>query len=124
VTAAGHVGNLGGALRASLNFGRAARQSTWVLISLGLPHAPSFLRAICSIPSFGIAKVAANVCSPEIPAKMPTNRTAAVNFCTCFQRAMKIFLKIWNQTSSLSYCYYLYFQTGAPGRQSPIPITI
>jgi hypothetical protein len=26
------------------NFGRAARQSTSVLISLGLPHAPSFLR--------------------------------------------------------------------------------
>ena len=35
----------------SLNFGRTARQSTSVLISLGLPHAPSFLRAICSIPS-------------------------------------------------------------------------
>src|SRR5207248_2768866 len=33
--------------------------------SLGLAHAPSFLRAICSIPSFGIAKVAVNVCSPD-----------------------------------------------------------
>jgi hypothetical protein len=32
------------------NFGRAVRQSTSILISLGLPHEPSFLRAICSIP--------------------------------------------------------------------------
>lgn len=46
------------------NFGRAARQSMSVLICLGLAHAPSFL-AICSIPSFGIAKVAVNVCSPD-----------------------------------------------------------
>src|SRR6266481_1240999 len=94
------------------NFGRVARQSTSVLICLGLAHAPSFL-AICSIPSFGIAKVAANVCSPEIPTKMPTNRTAAMNFYACFQRVTKIFLKIWNQTSSLSYCYYLCFRYGA-----------
>jgi uncharacterized protein (DUF849 family) len=71
-----------------------------------LPHAPSFLRAICSIPLFGITKVAANDCSPEIPTKMPTNRTAAVNFYACFQRATKIFLKIWNQTNDVSYCYY------------------
>jgi hypothetical protein len=98
-------------------------KSTSVLISLGLPHAPSFLRAICSIPLFGIAKVAANVCSPEIPTKMPTNRTAAVNFYACFQRATKIFLKIWNQTSSISYCYCLCFQSGAPGRQSLNTIT-
>jgi hypothetical protein len=63
------------------NFGRAARQSTSVLICLGLAHAPSFLRAICSIPSFGIAKFAVNVCSPDantIPTKMPTNRTAGI----------------------------------------------
>jgi len=32
---------------------------------LGLAHAPSFLRVICSIPSFGIAKFAVNVCSPD-----------------------------------------------------------
>jgi hypothetical protein len=68
-------------------------QSTSVLISLGLPHAPSFLRAICSIPLFGIAKVAANVCSLEIPTKMPTNRTAAVNFYARFQRTTKMFLE-------------------------------
>jgi hypothetical protein len=47
----------------------------------GLALAPSFLRAICSIPSFGIAKFAVNVCSPDtntIPTKMPTNRTAGI----------------------------------------------
>jgi hypothetical protein len=38
-------------------------------------------------------KVGVNVCSPEIPTKMPTNRTAAVNFYACFQCATKIFLK-------------------------------
>src|SRR5467141_4981829 len=46
-----------------------------------LAHAPSFLRAICSIPSFGIAKFAVNVCSPDtntIPTKIPTNRTAGI----------------------------------------------
>src|SRR5882762_11864273 len=46
-----------------------------------LAHAPSFLRAICSIPSFGIAKFAVNVCSPDtntIPTKMQTNRTAGI----------------------------------------------
>ncbi|WP_426409762.1 hypothetical protein [Bradyrhizobium ganzhouense] len=32
-----------------------------VLICLGSAHAPTF----CSIPSFGIAKVAVNVCSPD-----------------------------------------------------------
>jgi hypothetical protein len=41
---------------------RAARQSTSVLICLGLAHAPSFLRAIYSIPSFGIAEFVVNVC--------------------------------------------------------------
>jgi hypothetical protein len=38
-----------------------AGSSTPVLISLGLPHAPSFLRAICSIPLFAIAKFVAIV---------------------------------------------------------------
>src|ERR1700722_5094080 len=36
----------------------------------------------------------------RIPTKMPANRTAAVNFYACFQRATKMFLKIWNQTNS------------------------
>jgi len=81
---------------------------------------------LLQMPDLGVSlgeKVAANVCSPEIPTKMPTNRTAAVNFYVCFQRTAKIFLKIWNQTNSVSYCYCLCFQPGAPGRQSPNAIT-
>jgi len=59
------VGSLGGAPRAVSSFGRAARQSTSVLICFGLALAPSFLRAIRSIPSFGITKFAVNICSPD-----------------------------------------------------------
>jgi hypothetical protein len=44
----------------------------------GLALAPSFLRAIRSIPSFGIAKFGVNVL-PPIPTRMPTKRTAAVS---------------------------------------------
>jgi len=43
------------------NFGRAARQSTFGQICFGVAPAPSLLRAICSIPSFGIAKFVAIV---------------------------------------------------------------
>jgi hypothetical protein len=39
----------------------------------GSALAPSFLRAICSIPSFGIAKFAVNVCSPDT--NKNTNKT-------------------------------------------------
>jgi hypothetical protein len=38
--------------------------------------------------------------------KMPTNRTAAVSFYAFFNAPRKSSLKIRNQTSSLSYCYY------------------
>jgi hypothetical protein len=39
------------------NFGWAARQSTSVLIRSGFALAPSFLRAISSIPSFGNSEI-------------------------------------------------------------------
>ena len=74
----------------------------------GLALAPSFLRAIRSIPSFGIAKFAVNVCFPD------TNKNAnKTDGCSeyaefdpvmysnsdllpyvCFQCVAKIFLKI------------------------------
>src|SRR3977135_4047743 len=53
VEAGAHPPDLGGRQASLSNFGRAARQSTSVLICLGLAHAPSFLRAIFLIPSFG-----------------------------------------------------------------------
>jgi hypothetical protein len=58
VTATGHVGNLGGAPRALVEF----RSGGAVF---GLALAPSFLRAICSNRSFGIAKFAVNVCPSD-----------------------------------------------------------
>src|SRR5882724_13220223 len=64
----------------SLNFGRAARQSTSVLISLGLPHAPSFFRAICSIPFVRNSESRRERFVLPLPTKIPTNRMAAVNF--------------------------------------------
>src|SRR5450432_2456258 len=68
-TAAGHVGNLGGAPRAFVEF----RSGGAAVDVFGLALAPSFLRAICSIPSFGIAKFAVNVCSSDT--NKNTNKT-------------------------------------------------
>jgi hypothetical protein len=52
----------------------------------GLALAPSFLRAICSIPSFGIAKFAVNIWSPD------TNKmqNGLPRTFTCFQCPAKI----------------------------------
>jgi len=47
-TAAGHVGNLGGAPRTLVEF----RSGAAAVDVFGLAVAPSFLRAICSIPQF------------------------------------------------------------------------
>jgi hypothetical protein len=51
----------------------------------GLALAPSFLRAICSIPSFGIAKFAVNVCS------LDTNKNAnKTDGCREFLRVLSM----------------------------------
>lgn len=73
---------------------------------------PSFLRAICSMPSFGISKFAIR----PIPAKMPANWTAGANFYGCFNVSRKFSRENRNRTSALSDCYYLHFFRGAPGR--------
>jgi hypothetical protein len=52
-TAVGHVGNLGGAPRALIEF----RSDGAAVDVFGLALAPSFLRAICSIPSFGNSQI-------------------------------------------------------------------
>jgi hypothetical protein len=79
--AAGYVGNLDGAPRAIVEsrLGGAAVDVGSDLLGVGAR--PPFLRAICSIPSFGMAKVAVNVCSPDtstIPTKIPTYRLAGI----------------------------------------------
>jgi hypothetical protein len=85
-------------------------------ICFGLAPAPSFLRAICSIPSFGIAKFAAIVLISRCQQKCQQIGRMELTFYQCFQRVLKIFLKIWNQTNGLSYCFYWCFHLGAPGR--------
>ena len=66
-----------------------------------LALAPSFLRAICSIRSFGIAKFAATVWSPD------TNKNAnKMGGSREFLRVFSIHReKIRNRTSEVSYCY-------------------
>jgi len=107
----------------SSNFGRAARQSTSVLICLGLALAPWFLRAIRSIPSFGIAKFAAIVLISGCQQKCQQIGRMELTFYECFQRGLKISPKIWNQTNGLSYCFYWCFQLGAPGQRRTSALT-
>ena len=85
-------------------------------ICFGVAPAPSLLRAICSIPSFGIAKLAAIVLISRCQQKCQQIRRMELTFYQCFQGGSKIFPKIWNRTNGLSYCFYWYFQLGAPGR--------
>jgi hypothetical protein len=85
-------------------------------ICFGVAPAPSLLRAICSIPSFGIAKFAAIVLISRCQQKCQQIGRMELTFYQCFQRGSKIFPKIWNQTNGLSYCFYWRFQLGAPGR--------
>jgi hypothetical protein len=65
-TFAGHVGNLGGAPRALVEF-----RSGGAAVNVGPDQLGVAARAIVlaggiwSIPSFGITKVAVNVCSPD-----------------------------------------------------------
>ena len=92
-------------------------------ICFGVAPAPSLLRAICSIPSFGIAKFAAIVLISRCQQKCQQIGRMELTFYQCFQRGSKIFPKIGNQTNGLSYCFYWCFQLGAPGRQSPNTIT-
>src|SRR6267378_631606 len=74
-TAAGYVGNLGGAPRALVEF----RSGGAAVDVFGLALAPSFLRAICSIDSFGNSEIRRERFVLPIPTKIPTNRTAAVS---------------------------------------------
>jgi hypothetical protein len=67
----------------------AARQSTSVLICLGLAHAPSFVRAICSIPSFGIANSPRRF-ALSIPAKIPAKKSAAAGASANFHQRFQM----------------------------------
>ncbi len=92
-------------------------------ICFGLAPSPSFLRAICSFPSFGIGEIRRDRLISRCQRKYQQIGRLVLTFYQCFQRSSKIFSKIWNRTNGLSYCFYWYFQLGAPGRQSPSIIT-
>ena len=84
-----------------------------------LALAPSFLRAICSIPSFGNSEIRRERLFPDT--NKNTNKTDP---CREFLRVFSMRReKIRIRTSVINYCYYLSFQIGAPGRQSLSTIT-
>jgi hypothetical protein len=101
-TAAGHIGDLGGAPRTIVEF-RAGGAPVDVF---GLARAPSFLRAICSTPLVRNSEIRHEHLVPPVPTKMPTKRTAAANFYVWFQCSAKNFLKIRSRANALSYCYH------------------
>jgi hypothetical protein len=114
--AAGHVGYLGGAQRAVVEFrlGRAA-------VDVGPGSAGGNARAIVLAGNLLNSFVRNSGSSPRmfvppIPTKMPTTRTAGADFYACFRGAAKILLKIWKRTSNVTHCYYCCFKPGAPGR--------
>ena len=73
------------------NFGRAAAVEI-SQIRCGLaPPVPSFLRAICSIPSFGIAKLAAAPLAWRYQQKYQQSGSAAVGLCLDFQSVATVF---------------------------------
>ena len=92
-TAAGHVGNLGGAPRALVEF-----RSGGAAVDVGPDQLGVAARAIVLAGHLLNSFVRNSESRRErlfsqIPTKMPTNRTAAVNFYACFQRATKMFLE-------------------------------
>src|SRR5438093_10169336 len=109
-TAAGHVGNLGGTPRALVEF-----RSGGAAVDVGPDQLGVAARAIVLAGHLLNSFVRNSESRRERLFSRDTNKNAnkpdgCVNFYACFQCATKIFLKIWNQTSSLSYCYCLYFQ--------------
>jgi hypothetical protein len=70
----------------------------------GLALAPSFLRAICSIPSFGKAKFAVDIWSPDT--NKNANKTHSCReLLRVFSMPTKNSLKIRNGTDTVSYYY-------------------
>jgi hypothetical protein len=73
------------------NFGRAAAVEISQICCGLAPTAPSFLRAICSIPSFGIAKLAAAPLAWRYQQKYQQSGSAAVGLCLDFQSVATVF---------------------------------
>jgi hypothetical protein len=93
-------------------------------ICCGLAPAPSFWRAICSIPSFGIAKFAAARLAWRYQQKYQQSGPLQWAYAWIFNPSRQFSGEIRNRTSALSCCYCCSFFRGAPGRQSLSTITI
>jgi hypothetical protein len=86
------------------NFGRAAAVEI-SQICFGLPPAPSFLWAIRSIPSFGIAKFAASRLASRYQQKYQQSGPLQWAFAWIFNPPRQFSWEIRNRTSALSYYY-------------------
>ena len=121
-TVACHVGNLGGTPRALVEFGRAARQSTSVLISLGLALAPSFLRAIYSIRSFGNREIRRQRLPARHQQKYQQNdwlqRALPRTFTNVFKCGAQILLKNQESNQGHKLLLLLMFYTWCPWPES------
>jgi hypothetical protein len=102
-----------GALSLMSNFGRAAAVEI-SQICFGLAPAPSFLRAICSIPSFGIAKFAGARLAWRYRQKYQQSGPPQWAFAWIFNPSRQFSGEIRNRTSVLSYCYYCNILRVAP----------
>jgi hypothetical protein len=85
-------------------------------ICFGVTPAPSLLRAICSIPSFGIAKFAATVLISRCQQKYQQIEWLEFTFYQCFQRVSKIVPKNMESNQWLKLLFLLMFSSCAPGR--------
>jgi len=122
-TAAGHVGNLGGAPRALVEF-----RSGGAAVDVGPDQLGVAARAIVLAGHLLNSFVRNSESRRERLFSRDTNKNAnkpdgCGEFLRVFSTHHENFLKIWNQTSSLSYCYCLCFQYGARERQSLNTIT-
>ena len=72
-TAAGHIRNLGGAPRAVVEFRSGGATVDVGPDLLGLALAPSLLRSICSIPSFGNSEIRREHLVPRYQQKYQQN---------------------------------------------------
>jgi len=80
--------------------------------------------AVCSSPSFGIAKFAAARFAWRYQQKYQQGGPLQRTFAWILKPSRQFSGEIRNRTSVLSSCYYYIFFRGAPGRQPPKAITV
>jgi hypothetical protein len=113
-TAVGHVGNLGEAPRALVEF----RSDGAAVDVFGLAIAPSFLLAISSIPSFGNREIRRQRLSPRYQQKYQQNdrlqRVLPRTFTNVFKCAARTLLKNQESNQGCKLLLLLMFYTWCP----------